>query len=602
MSKKDFIKPLDHRKSEIQRLVVSVNEFYKHDGDDQTFVHGIEVRTKTPVRIRLSSLEELSNTNNKLKNTYFGNRTPEEQIDLVRGRRARQTMERLNNNDVDGIRGSQFPDRARILVFDKCRLNEKEDLGGYKAFVADRVNEMSGELNAQVIHGLTTVRLKPYVKDGEKHIHASATILDSAHRLSTPDSLKVEPDQAQAIAVQNLQVILSALNNKSEAQAVKSPFARINVREMESGKVLGSYPLLASMVTAEHEDVVQDHKPDPMQQHKGTNKEVEKTTVSYKVAANPDVSISELLACRDHISKSFIEKYGNDASFESLSNNPEMRSAYREVLKQDTARVIVSALIGAKSIPTVTTQQLNPPEHRNLSNLYTGLKNGTYACELFSGQKINLGSRYTETFASKYLNDLTPHSAFRVIKDNAKVDFARGVGIDGLDQPAREPRGNAKFHKLSYDFILQADDRALQEVTSFAQQAFTPAYVAVQPLSKLSSDNLIAVNIETQELARSHCLKKSMAMSDLTVEFVNENTTKVYRPSNLSEFKYDDLENVKELYIKQRQEMEVKREQSNDVATPALPNLNESLAMEREKQKQNQNNQVSEPESAMNTL
>ena len=90
MAKNDFIKPLDHRKSEIQRLIVSVNEFYKHDGDDVTYVHGIEVRTKTPVRIRLSSLEELSENNNKLKSTYFGNKTPEEQMDLVRGRRARQ--------------------------------------------------------------------------------------------------------------------------------------------------------------------------------------------------------------------------------------------------------------------------------------------------------------------------------------------------------------------------------------------------------------------------------------------------------------------------------------------------------------------------------
>lgn len=593
MSKKDFIKPLNHRKSEIQRLVVSVNEFYKHDGDDQTFVHGIEVRTKTPVRIRLSSLEELSATSNKLKNAYFGNRTPEEQMDVVRGRRARQNMERLNNNDMDGIRGSEFPDRARILVFDKCRLNENENLGGYQAFVADRVNEMSGELNAQVIHGLTSVRLKPYIKDGEKHIHASATILDNAHRLSAPTSLKLQPDQEQAVAVQNLQVILSALNNKSEAQAIKSPFARLNVRETESGKVLGSYPLLASLKLAEHEDVVQDNKPDPMQQHKGTEREVEKTTVSFNVAANPDVSVSELLACRDNISKSFIEKYGNDASFASLSENNEMRSHYREVLKQDTARVIVSALIGAKSIPTVTTQQLNPHEHRNLGQLYLGLKSGAYACELFSGQKINLGSRYTETFASKYLNDLTPHSSFRVIKDDAKVDFVRGKGVDGLDQPVREPRGNAKFHKLNYDFILQADDRALQEVTSFAQPVFTPAYVAVQPLSKLSSDNLIAVNIETQELARSHCLKKSMEMSELTVEFVNDNTTKVYRPSNLSEFKYDNLENVKQLYIEQRAAMELKREQSNDIAAPAVPNLNESLKLEREKSQKSELSEVS---------
>lgn len=582
MSNNDFVKPLDHRKSEIQRLVVSVNEFYKHDGDDQTFVHGIEVRTKKPVRIRLSSLEELSNTNNKLKSSYFGNKTPEEQIDIVRGRRSRQNMEKMNNNDADGIRESKFPDRARILVFDKCRLNEKENLGGYTAFVADRVNEMSGELNAQIIHGLTTVRLNPYVKDGEKHIYASATILDNAQRLSSPESLKLPTDQANTVAVQNLQALLAALNNKSEAQAVKSPFARINIRNMDNGKVLGSYPLLASLRIAEHEDVVQDNKPDPMQQHKGTEREVEKTTVKYKVAANPDESLNELLTCRDKTSKSFVEKYGNNASFEVLSGNAEMRSHYREVLKQDTARVIVSALIGAKSIPTITTKQLNPHEHKNLGQLYLGLTQGKYACELFSGQRISLGSRYTETFSSKYLNDLTPHSSFRVISEDAKVDFVRGKGLKGIDQPPVEPMGNAKFHKLNYDLILQADDRALQEVTSFARQAFTPAYVTVQPLSKLSTDNLIAVNIETQELARSHCLKKSMEMSELTVEFVQAHTTKVYRPSNLSEFKYDDLENVKELYIKQRAEMESKREKSNDVTSPQIPNLNETLKLQRE--------------------
>ena len=126
MAKNDFIKPLDHRKSEIQRLIVSVDEFYKHDGDDVTYVHGIEVRTKTPVRIRLSSLEELSENNNKLKSTYFGNKTPEEQMDLVRGRRARQSMERLSSNDSVGIRNAEFPDRGRILAFDKCRLKQDE--------------------------------------------------------------------------------------------------------------------------------------------------------------------------------------------------------------------------------------------------------------------------------------------------------------------------------------------------------------------------------------------------------------------------------------------------------------------------------------------
>lgn len=600
MAKKDFVKPLDHRKSEIQRLIVSVNEFHKHDGDDVTYVHGIEVRTKTPVRIRLSSLEELSETNNKLKSTYFGQRNPEEQMDLVRGRRARQSLERLSSNDEIGIRGADFPDRARILAFDKCRLKEDENLGHYMAFTADRVNEMSGELSAQIIHGLTTVKVQPYMKNGEKHLYATAIILDEAHRLQAPESLKLEPAQAQAVAVQNLQALLSSLNNKSEAQAVKMPFARLNIRNMETGKVQGSFPLLPTLETAKHEDVVQDHKPDTMQKHKGTSKEVEKTTVSYKVAADPQDSIADLLACKDYTSQQFIEQYGNNATFAQLEEDGYMRSAYRNVLKQDVARIIVSALIGAKSIPTVTTQQLNPHEYKSLRNLYAGLKNGTYTAELFSGQSINLGSRYTETFATKYLNDNAPHSAFRHIGDDCKVDFVRGKGIDGLEEPDRKPR-SGRFHKLTYDFILEANERALNEVTSFAKPVFTPAYVAVQPLSKLSTDNLIAVNIETQELARSHAVKKSMAMSDLTVEFVNEFSTKVYRPSNLNEFEYDKLQNVVELYQAQRQAKEAEREMSNDVAAPAVPSLNDTLQMERNKEKE-ANKELEHDQSPMQTI
>lgn len=599
MAKNDFVKPLDHRKSEIQRLIVSVNEFYKHDGDDVTYVHGIEVRTKTPVRIRLSSLEELSENNNKLKSTYFGNKTPEEQMDLVRGRRSRQSMERLSNNDSVGIRNAEFPDRGRILAFDKCRLKEDENLGKYMAFTADRVNEMSGELSAQVVHGLTTVKMQPYMKNGEKHLYASAIILDNAHRLQAPDSLKLEPAQAQTVAVQNLQALLSGLNNKSESQDVKMPFARLNIRNMETGKVQGSFPLLPSLETAKHEDVVQDHKPDTMQKYKGTSKEAEKTTVSYKVAADPQDSIADLLACKDYTSQQFIEKYGNNATFAQLESDTEMRSAYRNVLKQDVARIIVSSLIGAKSIPTVTTQQLNPHEHKSLRNLYAGLKNGNYTAELFSGQTINLGSRYTETFATKYLNDNAPQSSFRDITDT-KVDFVRGKGIDGIEEPDRKPRGG-NFHKLTYDFILNADDNALNLVTSYAKPVFTPAYVAVQPLSKLSTDNLIAVNIETQELARSHAMKQSLAMSDLTVEFVNEHKTNVYRPSNLNEFEYDKLENVKDLYLAQRQAAEVQREMSNDVEAPAVPSLNDTLQMQREKEKQSQN-QVQHDDSPMHSI
>lgn len=599
MAKKDFVKPLDHRKSEIQRLVVSVNEFYKHDEDDVTYVHGIEVRTKTPVRVRLSSLEELSENNNKLKSTYFGNKTPEEQMDLVRGRRSRQSMERLSTNDDIGIRGADFPDRARIMVFDKCRLKEDENLGNYMAFTSDRVNEMSGELNAQVIHGLTTVKMQPYYKDGEKHLHATAIVLDEAHRLQAPESLKLDPAQSQTVAVQNLQAMLSALNNKSEAQAVKMPFARLNIRDMSNGKVQGSFALLPSFENAKHEDVVQDQKPDTMQKHKGTSKEVEKTTVNYKVAADPQDSISDLLSCRDYTSQKFIEDYGNNATFAQLENDKEMRSAYRNVLKQDIARIIVSSLIGAKSIPTVTTQQLNPHEHKSLRNLYAGLKNGNYTVELFSGQSINLGSRYTETFATKYLNDNAPHSAFRDITDT-KVDFVRGKGVDGIEEPDRKPR-NGNFHKLTYDFILEADDSALHLVTSYAKPVFTPAYVAVQPLSKLSSDNLIAINIETQELARSHAVKKSLAMSDLTVEFVNDHSTKVYRPSNLVEFDYDKLESVKSLYLAQRERQEIKREASSEVAAPNVPSLNETIQMERQKTEQAENKR-SHDESPMHTI
>lgn len=597
MAKKDFIKPLDHRKSEIQRLVVSVNEFYKHDVDDVTYVHGIEVRTKTPVRVRLSSLDELSENNNKLKSTYFGNKTPEEQMDLVRGRRSRQSMERLSTNDDIGIRGADYPDRARILVFDKCRLKEDENLGNYMAFTADRVNEMSSELSAQVIHGLTTVKMQPYIKNGEKHLYASAIVLDEAHRLQAPDSLKLEPAQAQTVAVQNLQALLSALNNSSESQSAKMPFARLNIRNMTDGKIQGSFPLLPSLENAKHEDVVQDHKPDTMQKHKGTSKEAEKTAVNYKVAAAPQDSIADLLACKDYTSQLFIKEYGNNATFAQLESDTDMRAAYRNVLKQDIARIIVSSLIGAKSIPTVTTQQLNPHEHKSLRNLYAGLKNGSYSAELFSGQTINLGSRYTETFATKYLNDHAPHSSFRDIT-NTKVDFVRGKGIDGIDQPDRNPR-NGNFHKLTYDFILDSDDSALNLVTSYAKPVFTPAYVAVQPLSKLSTDNLIAVNVETQELARSHAMKKSLAMSDLTVEFVNEHATKVYRPSNLNEFDYDKLENVKDLYLAQRQAAEAKREMSNEIDAPAVPSLNETLQMQREKESQKQ---ASYDQSPMHTI
>ncbi|HFG7030435.1 TPA: hypothetical protein ACGIK9_002920 [Acinetobacter baumannii] len=583
----DFVKPLDHRKSELQRLVVAVNEFYKHDGDDVTYAHGIEVRTKTPVRIRMSSVEELKANTTKLKGSHT-NITDQDIEKLVRGKRSRQSQERLSNNDSNGIRGQDFyPDRARLLVFDKCKLQEKENLGNYMAFSADRVNVMSNDINSQVIHGLTTVTVRPYMKDGERHYGATAIVLDQAHRLSSPDALKLDTnEQKSAVIIQNLQTLISALKNSSDSQNTIMPFARLNIRENQSQKVIASNQLLPSLVNAYHEDVVQNDKPDTMQQHKGTDKEVEKTAINYKVAASPQDSIAELVNCNDFTTRNFLEKFGSNATLSQMTNDAEMRSAFRDVLKQDTARVIIAALTGNNSPAIVTSQSLSPNDYKNLLNLSYGLKNGHYSVELFSGQQFNLGSRYAETFIPSYLNDISPKSGFREIKPDAvKVDLRNGIGIDGVDQPARPARTPNGKYKLDYDFVLNCDPNAIDYVTSYAKPVFTPAYVAIQPLSKLATDNLIAVNVETQELGRFQVMQKAMSMSDLTVEFVNQHATKVHRPANLNEFMYDKLMNVQELYTEQRQEMERKRESQNDIMAPKLPNLNETVKLQQNQNK-----------------
>ena len=59
------------------------------------------------------------------------------------------------------------------------------------------------------------------------------------------------------------------------------------------------------------------------------------------------------------------------------------------------------------------------------------------------------------------------------------------------------------------------------------------------------------------------------------------------------------LENVKDLYLAQRQAAEAKREMSNEIDAPAVPSLNETLQMQREKESQKQ---ASYDQSPMHTI
>ncbi|WJI02848.1 hypothetical protein [Acinetobacter nosocomialis] len=134
----------------IKRIVMTVDQFYKHDEQDELYAYGFDMSTNEPVRIRMSSSEEFTKIINKLNKHHTENVSVDEvHAKFDSGRNQRTSLDTHN-------RGAN---RGRIICFDKCVDSPYESLDGYKTYVAQWCNVMSNNPNSQLIKAVTSINV-----------------------------------------------------------------------------------------------------------------------------------------------------------------------------------------------------------------------------------------------------------------------------------------------------------------------------------------------------------------------------------------------------------------------------------------------------------
>ena len=493
----------------LKRVVMAVDQFYKHDGQDETYAYGYDMSTQEAIRIRMGSSEEFSKVINKLNRNHQTENVSTEDVNLKfdSGRNQRtsiDTHDRGNN-------------RGRILCFDKCELEHSESLGEYKSYVSQWCNVMSNNPGSQLIKAMTSINVH---QRNNGDFFVKAQIVESAEHLQVPSPINQSPVLYNAIIKENLKALIKGLSNSTDYQPERVPFTKLVVR-YSNGNSFTSIPLMPTYEDAQRESVKQQNKPDPMLQNGGVNK----TQKHYLVAKSSVDSMSDILNGKDFHTATFDPHLKTNTPSEKAAQERKAQN----VFIMDQARIAMFALLGDRDIKIFFNASVDQEKNKELKRLYAGLVNGNLKTEIYVGQQLQLGALYKDAFLKKYFNNKTPHAGFR--KVDPSIDLRMGTGVLGLDQPPlvnhfTDTNGNPKQHDLNAQFLSQVHPETMNKLTH-AKQHFAEAYLVVQPHHR-NSNNCFISFIEPVELTQTRM--NGMEMSALTVEHINERQATIDSP------------------------------------------------------------------------
>ena len=523
----------------IKRIVMTVDQFYKHDEQDEQYAYGFDMSTNEPVRIRMSSSEEFTKIINKLNKHHTENVSVDEvHAKFDSGRNQRTSLDTHN-------RGAN---RGRIICFDKCVDSPNESLDGYKTYVAQWCNVMSNNPNSQLIKSVTSINVHQQ-KNGDFFVKAQ--IIEDAAHMQVPNVKINSPALHNAIIKNNLQLLVKSLSNSTDNQPERIPFSKIVVR-YESGSVLTTIPLIPTYDSADRESVKQFAKPDPLMQRGG----IDKTKKSYRVAKDPIESIKDILNGNDFHTATFDPNFVPSNQYEKDQFDKQAQNVY----VMDQARIALFALLGDRQIKVFYNEDVDKEKNQNLKRLYAGLVSQKLLPEVYHGQQLQLGALYKDTFLKKFFNNKTPHAGFR--KVDPEIDLRTGEGVRGVGAPPlvnqfTDDYGNPKPHDLNPQFLSQVDRQTMNKLTH-AKQQFAEAFIVIQPHQR-NSNNCFVSFIEPVELTQTRM--NALNFSEITVEHVQQHKASIDSPLSKN-FNHDLLPDPQELMMKVRQpEMDVKKSQ-----------------------------------------
>lgn len=542
----------------LKRVVMAVDQFYKHDGQDETYAYGYDMLTQEAIRIRMGSSEEFSKVINKLNRNHQSEEVSIEDVNqkFDSGRNQRtsiDTHDRGNN-------------RGRILCFDKCELEQSESLGNYKSYVSQWCNVMSNNPSSQLIKAMASINVH---QRNNGDFFVKAQIVESAQHLQVPHPTKQSPALYNAVLKENLKALIKGLSNATDYQPERVPFTKLVVR-YSNGSSFTNVPLMPTYEDAQRESVKQMNKPDPMMQSGG----VDKTKKNYLVAKSSVDSMSDILNGDDYHTATYNPKLVTNTPAEKVAQE---RKAHN-VFVMDQARIAMFALLGDRNIKIFFNADVDQEKNKELKRLYAGLVKGDLKTEIYVGQQLQLGALYKDAFLKKYFNNKTPHAGFR--KVDPTIDLRMGTGVRGLDQPPlvnhfTDPNGNPKQHDLNQQFLSQVHPETMNKLTH-AKQHFAEAYLVVQPHQR-NSNNCFISFIEPVELTQTRM--NGMEMSALTVEHINERQATIDSPLS-NTFDYERLQDPRVLMEEVRKQYSTENDRSIQleqaaprVAAPTTPSL-----------------------------